>query len=281
MAPLRREIESLVERFNASAEVKRAAKQNAEKLVIKVMDDLGPTKAAIASVAQFFISQGRNFAEVSFCISQVHPAMDRLGDLLLEIYPETTGEIKLLVGGRNRPFKLYSNGIYRKLRIALFASDRNSLFELRNARLTQAGYDDKRVEPLGPSEFRVKADESNFELFKVIEEAAFSGKIATWGADRGALMRKYSLSKLPLTQRLLRDAGLLRQAIGEFVRVLGQDVADSGGRSPKKLAEEALFEACERVVPPCLSSSIPRKYHLRQSSVKSLVVRSELAAWRG
>ena len=137
MAPLRREIDSLVERFNASAEVKRTAKQSAEMFAIKVMEDLGPTKAAIASVAQFFIAQGRNFAEVNNRISLVHPSMDRLGDLLVEVYPEGASEIRLLVDGRSRPFKSYSNGIYRKLRIVLFASDCDSLFELRNARLTR------------------------------------------------------------------------------------------------------------------------------------------------
>jgi hypothetical protein len=280
MAPLRKEIDSLVERFNASAEVKRLAKQSAEKLAVKLMGDMRPTKAAIVSVAQFFIAQGRNFAEVSFCISQVHPAMDRLGDIMVEVYPEPTGEIRVLVDGRNRLFRSYSSGIYRKLRIPLFASDCNSLFELRKARLTQAGYDTKKVEPLGPSEFQVKTDERNFELFKVIEEARLSGKIAIGAADTSALLRRYSVSKLPLTQRLLREAGLLLQVTAEYARLLTRNVADGRGRSPRRLAEEALVEACEIVVASFLSSSISQKYHLRQSAVRSLVVLSELAEWQ-
>ncbi len=280
MAPLRREIDSLVERFNASAEVKRLAKHSAEKLAVKVMVDLGPTRAAIVSVAQFFIAQGRNFAEVSFCISLVHPAMDRLGDIIVEVYPEPTGEIRVLVDGRDRLFRSYSRGIYRKLRIPLFASDCNSLFEFRCARLTQTGYDAKKVEPVGPSEFRVKTDERNFELFKVIEEARLSGKIATGAADPSALLRRYSVSKLPLTQRLLREAGLLQQVTAEYARLLTREVADGRGRSPRRLAEEALVEACEMLIPSCLSSSISQKYHLRQSAVRSLIVLSELAEWQ-
>jgi hypothetical protein len=280
MAPLRKEIDSLVERFNASAEVKRLAKHSAEKLAVKILEDLGPTRAAIVSVAHFFIANGRNLAEVSFCISQVHPAMDRLGDLLVEVYPEPAGEIRVLVDGRNRSFRSYSNGIYRRLRIPLFASDCNSLFELRNARLTQAGYDTKKVEPLGPSEFRVKKDERNFELFKVIEEARLSGKIATGAADTSAVLRRYSVSRLPLTQRLLRETGLLQKVTAEYARLLTQEVANGRGRSPRRLAEEALVEACEIVLPSCLSSSISQKYHLRQSAVRSLVVLSELAEWR-
>jgi hypothetical protein len=281
MAPLRKEIESLVERFNASAEVKHTARQSAEKLAVKVMDDLGPTKAAIASVAQFFIEQGRNFAEVSSSISLVHPGMDRLGDLLVEVYPEPAGEVRVVVGGRNRPFKIYSNGIFRKLRIPHFASDRDSLFELRNARLTQAGYDAKKVEPLGPSGFRVKTDERNFQLFKIIEEAKLSGKVAPGTAGTSALLRKYSVSKLPLTQRLLREAGLLQHVTTDYASLLTHEVTNGRGRSPRKLAEEALIEACERVVPSFLNGSIARKHHLRQSGVRSLVVLSELAEWRG
>jgi hypothetical protein len=281
MAPLRREIDSLVERFNASAEVKRSAKQNAERLAVKVMEDLGPTKAAIVSVAQFFMAQGRNFSEVILCISMVHPSMYRLGDLIVEVYPEPKGEIRVLVNGRDRPFRSYSNGIYRKLRITLFASDRDALVELENARLTQTGYDAKRVEPLGPSELRVKSDERNFELFKVIEEARLSGKIATTSADTGVLLRKYSVSKLPLTQRLLRQSGLLQQVIGEYARLLKQELENGRGRSPKKLAEEALVESCAKIVPSCLSSSMSRKYHVKASGVRSLVVLSELDEWQG
>jgi len=258
------------------------AKQSAEKLAVKVMDDLGPTKAAIASVAQFFIAQGWNLADVNSCISLVHPAMDSLGDLLLEVCPEPTGEITVLVGGRSRPFKLYPNGIYRKLRIPLFASDRDSLFELRGARLTQAGYDARKVEPLGPSEFSVKIDdERSFELFKIVEEAKLSGKAAAAAAGTGAFLRRYSIYKLPLTRRLLREAGMLQEANAEYAMLLTQKVANGSGRSPRKLAEEALTEACERVVPPFLSKSIARKHHLRPSGVTSLVVLSELAAWRG
>jgi len=281
MAPLRREIDSLVERFNASAELKHTAKQNAERFAVKIMEDLGPTKAAIASVAQFFTAQGRNFAEVSACVSQVHPAMDRLADLLVEVRPEPSGKIQVLVGGRNRPFKSHSNGIYRKLRIAHFASDRNSIFQLRNARLTHAGYDAEKVEPIGPTEFRVKADERNFQLFKIIEEAKLSGKSTSGAADTVALLRRYSVSKLPLTQRLLRESGLLQRVTSEYTRLLTREVVNCRGRSHRKLAGEAMIKACKGVVPQSLSTLFARKYHLKRSSVRSLLVLSELDEWQG
>ena len=281
MAPLRKEIDLLVERFSAPPEVKASVKKSAEHLAVKIIDDVGPTKAAIASVAQEFLRVGRNLAEVSTCISQVYPGMDRWRDLIVEVYPTSEGDLRVLVDGRERPFRSYSYGLYLKLRIPLFASDCGALVELRNARLTQRGYDAKRVEPLGPSEFQIGTDERNFELFKVLEEARLSGRVADAGADLSAFFRKYSISKLPITGRLLREAGLLQQVSAEYATQLAQKVGDGRGRSPRKLAEEALFEACADLVPGCLSNSIMRRYHLKQSGMTSLVVKSELAAWQG
>lgn len=281
MAPLRKQIDSLVEQFSASPEVKAAAKQSAERLAVKIMDALGPTKAAIASVAQVFIGQGRPLVEVSSCISKVHPSMDKLRDLVVEVYPAPAGEIRVLVDGRERASKSFADGLYRKMRIPLFASDGNAHVELKNAKLTRGGYDSKRIDPLGISEFRVKADERNFELFKVIKEARLSGKVSGAAVDPSTLLRKYSVSRLPLTQRLLRDAGLLRQVIGEYGALYAQEVSNGQGRSPRKLAEEALVEACTRVVPSYLSSSISQKYHLKHSGMRSLVVLSEFAGWQG
>lgn len=281
MAPLRKQIEMLVEQFNASPEVKAAAKQSAERLAVRIMEALGPTKAAIASVAQVFIGQGTRLAEVSSCISKVHPAMDRLRDLVVEVYPAPAGEVRVLVDGRERPSRSYSDGLYRKLRIPLFASDGNAHVELRNARLTCRGYDARRVEPLGPSEFRARADESSFELFKVLEEVKLSGDSAGAGADLSAMLRKYSISKLPLTERLLKEAGLLQQVSAEYARLYAHEVGNGRGRSPRKLAEEALIDACEEFVPAYLVSSLQQKYHLKQSGLRSLVVMSELAAWQG
>lgn len=286
MAPLRKEIDLLVERFSASPKAKASAKQRAESLAVKLMDELGPTKAAMASVAQFFIAQGRSLGEISSCISMIHPAIDRLNDIIVEVYPEPEGDdvVRVLVDGRERPFRSYSSGLYRKLRIPLFASDGNALVELKGARLTRKGYDPKRVEPLGPSEFQVGADETNFELFKILEEARLSGSAAavTGGTDRrDAMFRKYSVSKLRLTERLLKEAGLLQRVSGEYARLFTHAVDNGGGRSPKKLAEEALVEACESAVPQCLCNSLWQKYRLRETGMRSLVVVSELAAWQG
>jgi hypothetical protein len=281
MGPLRKQIDLLVEQFNASPEAKAAAKRNAETLAVKVMDELGPTKAAMASVAQVFIAQGRNLREVSSCISMIHPAIDRLGDIIVEVRQETEDAIRVLVDGRERPYKSYSNGFYRGLRIPVFASDGNALVELQGATLTRKGYDPKRVEPKGPSELEIRADESNFELFKILEEARLSGRAAVAGTDQSAMLRKYTISKLRLTGRLLREAGVLQRVSGEYVRLFIGAVGDGGGRSPRKLAEEALVEACENVVSEHLRNSLWQKYHLKASGMKSLVVMSELAAWRG
>jgi len=281
MGPLRKQIDLMVEQFNASPEAKAAAKQSAETLAVKVMDELGPTKAAIASVAQVFIAQGRNLREVSSCISMIHPPINRLSDVIVEVRQATEEDIRVLVDGRDRPYKSYSHGFYRRLRIPVFASDGKALLELKGATLTKKGYDPKRAEPKGPSEFEIRADESNFELFKILEEARLSGRAAVAGTDQSAMLRKYSISRLRLTGRLLREAGVLQKVSGEYVRLFAEAVGDGGGRSPRKLAEEALVEACEETVPAYLRNSLWQKYHLKASGMRSLVIVSELAAWQG
>ena len=281
MAPLRKQIERLVEQFSASPELKAAVKRNAERLAVKIMREIGPTKAAIASVAQEFLRQGRNLAEVSSLIGRVHPRMDRLKDLVVEVYPAPEGEIRVLVDGRDRPFRSYAEGLYRRLRIPLFVSDSTALVELRNAVLTRNGYDGRRVRPMGPSEFEVRADERSFELFKVLEEARLSGALGGGGVELVAALRKYSVRKLPLTERLLRETGLLQKVIAEYVRRYVEKTANGRGRSPKKLAEDALGEACESVVPAALSDLIVRKYRLKPSAMRSLIVKTELANWQG
>jgi hypothetical protein len=278
MGPLRKQIDSLVERFSASPEVKAAVKHNAERLAVKMMREIGPTKAAIASVAQEFLGRGRNLTEVSYSIGEVHPKMGRLKDLVVEVYPAPGGEVGVLVDARDRPFRSYHKGAYRTLRIPLFVSDGAALVELRDAVLTRNGYDGKRVRLLGPSHLEVRAYERSFELFKLLEEARLSGGLADSAEDPKALVRKYSISKLPLTEELLRGANLLPAVSAEYMARLAIKVKDGRGRSPRKLAEEALLEACSALVPGFVSDAMCERYRLKPSRLRSLIVLPELAA---
>ena len=279
LAPLRKEIQSLVEQFSASPETKSSVKQNAERMAIKLLGELGPTDAAIASVAQEFMNLGRNVLDVSLCISRVHPKMGRLKDLVVEVYP-LSPDVSVFINGRESEFKSHSNEPYLKLRIPLFVTDGGATVELKNAQLTRSGYDDRRVKPLGASTFVLKADERNFELFKVLKEVRLSGALAQVGVDQKAVFRKYSISKLPLTEWLLREAGLLQIVSAEYARRCAEKLRNGHGRSPRKLAEDALVEACDDAASPTLCKLFFRRFHLKESAMRSLVVKSELDAWQ-
>ncbi len=280
MAPLRKGIDSLVEQFNASSEVKVTVKQKAERTAVKLMDGLGPTKAAIASVADEFLRLGRNLTEVSLCISRVHHRIGKLKDLSVEVYSDSR-DVHVIINGEERPFKSTGDGLCLHLRIPLFVSDDDAVVELSNARLTRNAHYEKRMVLLGPSSFLIRTDDKSFELFKVLEEARLHGGLITSNFDLTGAFRKYSISKLPLTERLLREAGLLQKVAAEYARLYSLKAADGYGRSPKKLAEDALLEACESVVPVALSDLTVRKYHLKPSAMRSLVVKSELDHWQG
>ena len=278
MAPLRKEIGMLVEHFNASPEVKATVKQNAEKMAIKIIRNLSLTRTAIVSVANEFIARGRTLPEISLCVSKVHPGIGRVRGLVIEVYP-TSSKVGVLVNGREREFKSYKEGLYRKLRIPLFVGDSNATVELENARLTCEGYDSKRVKPLGASKFLLRIEERSFELFKVLAKARLSDAAEDAEVKAPAMFKRYPISKLPLTERLLKEAGVLQDVSAEYRRLCAEKESDGQGRSPKKLAEEALFKACKRVAPPTLRDLIARKYNLKPSALNSLVLKTELSRW--
>ena len=282
MAPLRREIERLVERFEAPPEVKATVGKNAERLALGIMEELGPTKAAIASVAQEFLRLGRSMADVSSRIAEVHPGIDRLKDLVVEVRPKHRGEVRLLVNGRVRPHSSHNAGLFLRLRIPLFASDCGGLVEFRDARLTRDGYDARRVQPHGPTDLVIKTNDSSFELYKVLEKARLAGGLGERNAGAATALRKYSITKLPVTAILLREASLINEVGAEYVKRYSHKAANGRGRSPRKLAEEALQEACARVVPKSLSDLLVAKYLLKPAAVRFLLVTSEpVDCWQG
>jgi len=282
MARLRDEIAALVEHSNASPEIKNSVKRNSERRAVKLLPHLGPAKAAIASVSQEFLSLGRTIGEVSLFVAQVHPRIAGLSSLLLGVFvPDEGADVEVLVNGRKRDFKCYSEGLYRRLRVPVYCWDAGATVELRNALLCRGEYPAKRMRLAGPSKFVLVLPERTFQLFKVLEEANLSGAISEAElADSLRFSRKYSIARLPFTERFLRETGYLNVVNASYTTILRRELRNGRGRSPKKLAEEALVEACSKTVPDFLTELIVRKYRLKASRIRSLVVLPELAAWQ-
>ena len=283
LAHLRDEIESLVEQFNASPQTKSSVKQNSERNAIKLMLELGPTKAAIASVAQEFLSLGRTMAEVSYRVARLHPRIGRVGSLLLTAYPSRRGgSVDVLVNSRKREFKSYSDGLYLRLRVSIYCWDNGAVVELRNAVLCRGGYPTRRTVLQGPSKFVLVISERTFQLFKILEEAKLLGvtQPAAISIDPTTATRKYSIVKLPFTEMFLRETGYLSRVNARYASILRKRLVDGRGRMPRKLAEEALIEACDREVPAFVANLIVRKYRLKPSEMSSLLVLPELESWR-
>jgi hypothetical protein len=281
MAHLRDEIDALVERSNASPEAKNSVKRSSERRAVKLLPHLGPTKAAIASVAQEFLGLGRSISEVSLFVARVHPRMASLTSLVLGVYVPDGTDVEVLVNGRKRDFKCYSQGLYRRLRIPVYCWDAGATVEMRNALLCRGEYPAKRMRLTGLSKFMLVLPERTFQLFKVLEEAKLSGVISEAElADSVRFSRKYSIARLPFTERFLRETGYLNVVNASYSAILRQELRNGRGRSPKKLAEEALIEACSRSVPDFVSDLVVKKYRLKASKMRSLVILPELAAWQ-
>jgi hypothetical protein len=280
MAPLRKEIESLVEQFNASPQTKNSVKMSSERNAVKLLPHLGPTKAAIASVAQEFLSLGRSVGEASLSISKVHPKIGRLSSLVVEVYVPEGGTVDVLVNGRKREFKFQSQGLYLRLRIPVYCWDEGAVLELKNAVVCAGCYPTKRMRAVG-HKFILVLPEKTFELFKVLEEAKLSGAIPApeLAVDRINVVRKYSIAKLPFTEKFLRETGYLNTVNARYSTILRQRLRNGRGRMPRKLAEEALIEACYKEVPGSVGDLVVMRYHLKPSEVSSLLLLPELEAW--
>ena len=282
MSHLREEIDSLVEQFNASPQVKNSVKQNSQRNAIKLSPHLGPTNAAIAAVAQEFLSLGRDIGEVSLFIARVHPRIGRLSSLVLEVLANEGRAVGVLVSGQVRDHKSYSEGLYLRLRIPIYCWDEGAVVELTNAILCKGMYPEERVKLIGPSKFVLVLPEKTFQLFKILEEAKLSGAISVneQPVDPLKVARKYSIAKLAFTERFLRETGYLNAVNIRYTAILRERLKNGRGRMPRKLAEEALVEACSQTVPTLTCELVARKYHLKPSRMSSLVVLPELEAWQ-
>jgi hypothetical protein len=234
-------------------------------------------------VAQEFLNLGRSMAEVSFYIARVHPRVGRLSSLVLEVYAPDEGRApSVLVNSRKRDFKSYSDGPYRRLRISVYCWDGGAVVDLQNAVLCKGTYPAKRMGLLGPSRFVLVLPERTFELFKILKEARLSGSMPSGdlSVDPVNVLRKYSVAKLPFTERFLRETGYLNRVNAKYSAVLRQKLTNGKGRMPRKLAEEALMEACRREIPPDVSELIVRRYRLKPSEMSGLLAIPELEAWQ-
>ena len=250
----------------------------------RLSKELGPTKAAIASVAQEFLNRGRTMAEVSFCISKFHPRVGRVAGLVVRVYvADESVEPGVLVNSRRRDFLSYSDGLYRRLRVPVYCWDGGALIELRNTVLCRRGNPEKRMRVQGPSRFTLILPEKMFQLFKILEEAKLSGAVSSSElvvVDPMHIARKYSIPRLPFTEKFLRETGYLNRVNTRYNAILRQKLVNGRGRMPRKLAEEALVEACQTEVPRFVSDLLARRYRLKTREMNSLVVLPELDAWQ-
>jgi hypothetical protein len=94
------------------------------------------------------------------------------------------------------------------------------------------------------------------------------------------VVRKYSVARLPFTEKFLRETGHLNRVSARYSAILRKKLANGDGRMPRKLAEESLVEACHTEVPGFVSDLVVNRYRLKASEMNSLVVLPELEAWR-
>jgi hypothetical protein len=135
---------------------------------------------------------------------------------------------------------------------------------------------------LSPHRFRLILPEKTFQLFRIIEEAKLSGAIqlGEFAVEPVHVARKYPIARLPLTEKFLRETGYLNRVNARYAALLRERLVDGRGRMPRKLAEQALIEACSEEIPEFVGDLVAEKYRLKRSEMNSLIVLPELEAWQ-
>jgi len=168
-----------------------------------------------------------------------------LRPVVFEVVSEDPHRISVTVAGAQRRFKIWplSKGGRNCFSICLplYEYDAGALIQVHKATLVLVA--DKRVSVVDTHTLRLKRCFSkSFRIFKLMKEVVVDGELEL--PDKSmAYMRRYSLSSLPLTERIAREAGCAGRLQSRFEQLFKQALTKGMGRSPRSLAKEAMLQA--------------------------------------
>jgi hypothetical protein len=168
-----------------------------------------------------------------------------LRPVVFEVVSEDPHRISVTVAGAQRRFKIWplSKGGRNCFSICLplYEYDAGALIQVHKATLVLVA--DKRISVVDTHTLRLKRCFSkSFRIFKLMKEVVVDGELEL--PDKStAYMRRYSLSSLPLTERIAREAGCAGRLQSRFEQLFRQSLMRGMGRSPRSLAKEAMLQA--------------------------------------
>jgi hypothetical protein len=168
-----------------------------------------------------------------------------LRPVVFEVVSEDSHRISVTVAGSQRRFKVWPlNKGGRNcfsVCVPLYECDAGALIQVHKATLVRVA--DKRVSVVDTHTLRLKRCFSkSFRIFKLMKEVVIDGELEL--PDKSmAYMRRYSLSSLPLTARIAKEAGCAGRLQSRFEQLFRQSLIRGMGRSPRSLAKEAMLQA--------------------------------------
>jgi hypothetical protein len=168
-----------------------------------------------------------------------------LRPLVFEVISEDPHRISVTVAGAQRRLKIWPlNKGGRNcfsVCVPLLEYDAGALIQVHNATLARVA--DKKVSVVDTHTLRLKRCFSkSFRIFKLMKEVVVDGELEL--PDKSiAYMRRYSLSSLPLTARIAREARCAGRLQSRFEQLFKQALTKGMGRSPRSLAKEAMLQA--------------------------------------
>jgi len=168
-----------------------------------------------------------------------------LRPVVFEVVSEDARRISVTVAGAQRRFKVWplSKGGRNcfSVIVPLYEYDAGALIAVHNATLVRVA--DRRMSVVDAHTLRLKRCFSkSFRIFKLMKEVVVDGELEL--PDKSmAYIRRYSLSSLPLTERIAKEAGCAGRLQSRFEQLFKQALARGMGRSPRSLAKEAMLQA--------------------------------------
>ncbi len=278
--------ESLVQTLRMDAKAKASLMERVESLAKRLIraTSMNVSESVLSALCTEASSSGIGLVELVSRVAEAYPSIARLNALSVRVKSADPTRAKVFVGGKERRFKLIRDGMVHLFKFPLYIFDNGAIVKFESARIAQIS--DRRARVIDEQTLTLKIDpRKGFELFKLMKKALVDLGTPRYEKDFSMYLRRFPISSMPVTEWMMRQAGCLQAVQLRFVETFRRKLENGMGRSPERLALEALIEADAEVyarLPPDRRGSIlllANKLGISGTGESGLVLLQELKAW--
>jgi hypothetical protein len=242
-------VESLVQNLVMNQTAKNSLMERVEGLAKKLIrtKNLGRSDSVLSALCtEASSSFGIGPVELVKRVAEAYPSIARLNSLQVRVKCPDPSRVKVFVGGAERTPKVHRDGMVYLLKFPLYIFDDGAIVKFENGKLAQVS--DRRARVIDERTLLLKIDPRKaFELFKLMKKAIVDLGTPRYEKDFTMYLRRFPISSMPVTEWMMRQAGCLHLVQRRFAEIFREKLENGMGRSPGRLAVEALTEADREV----------------------------------